>query len=152
MKRRGTIALILFVYYILVAPAFAFWVWTPDSGKWENPKYATKDTPEEQLQYAMDFYEVKNYKMALKLNPTEFKSNFRLGLVYLEKGLFDESIREFKKVLEITPDFGPAYYNLAIIYHRIGDYNSAVEYCDKAKEVGFDEIGPDFLKVLEPYR
>lgn len=95
---------------------------------------------------------IDNYKMALKLNPTEFKSNFRLGLVYLEKGLFDESIREFKKVLEITPDFGPAYYNLAIIYHRIGDYNSAVEYCDKAKEVGFDEIGPDFLKVLEPYR
>ncbi|MFC1620989.1 outer membrane protein assembly factor BamD [Candidatus Omnitrophota bacterium] len=69
MKKQGIIALILLIYYISAAPAYAFWVWTPESGKWENPKYAAKDTPEEQMEYAKGFYEAKNYKLALR----EFK-------------------------------------------------------------------------------
>ena len=113
MKRRGTIALILFVYYILVAPAFAFWVWTPESGKWENPKYATKDTPEEQLQYAMDFYEVKNYKMALK----EFKklikhyslakeapsAQYYIGRIMEELDKPYEAFKAYQKVIDLYP-------------------------------------------------
>ncbi len=54
---------------MLVQPVSAYWIWTPRDGKWENPKYAAKDTPEEQLAYAMGFYEEKNTKGALR----EFK-------------------------------------------------------------------------------
>jgi len=46
-------------------PASAFWVWTPETNKWVNPKYAVKDTPKEQLQYAMEFYNAKDYVKAI---------------------------------------------------------------------------------------
>jgi len=44
----------------------AFWVWTPETNKWVNPKYAVKDTPSEQLQFALGFYEAKEYKEAIR--------------------------------------------------------------------------------------
>src|SRR3990167_7102268 len=44
----------------------AFWVWTPETNKWVNPKYAIKDTPQEQLQFGMDFYNAKQYKEAIR--------------------------------------------------------------------------------------
>ena len=47
-------------------PALAFWVWTPETNKWENPKYAVKETPAEQLKYGLGFYESKKYKEAVR--------------------------------------------------------------------------------------
>ncbi|MBU1146749.1 MAG: outer membrane protein assembly factor BamD [Candidatus Omnitrophica bacterium] len=113
MKRQGIIALILLIYYIMAAPGYAFWVWTPESGKWENPKYAAKDTPEEQLQYAMDFYEVKNYKMALK----EFKklikhyslakeapsAQYYIGRIMEELDKPYEAFKAYQKVIDLYP-------------------------------------------------
>ena len=37
--------------------------------KWVNPKYAVKDTPKEQYDFAMEFYTTKEYKEAVR----EFK-------------------------------------------------------------------------------
>lgn len=45
---------------------FAFWVWTPETNKWVNPKYSVKDTPSEQLQFALTFYQSKEYKEAIQ--------------------------------------------------------------------------------------
>ena len=44
---------------------FAFWVWTPETNKWVNPKYSVKDTPSEQLEYALTFYKSQEYKEAI---------------------------------------------------------------------------------------
>lgn len=64
------IALISIIGILTISePVSAYWVWTPESGKWENPKYAAKDTPEEQLDYAMGFYNAQSLSLALK----EFK-------------------------------------------------------------------------------
>lgn len=71
MKRLGIVA--IFVLYIMAGPAFGYWLWTPESGRWENPKYSAKDTPEDQIAYAKGFYEAKNYKSAL----VEFKKLIR---------------------------------------------------------------------------
>jgi len=35
------------------SPSFAFWVWTPETRQWINPKYAVKETPRQQLEYAL---------------------------------------------------------------------------------------------------
>ena len=67
MKRLSIVA--IFILYIMTGPAFGYWIWTPESGKWENPKYAAKDTPEDQVIYAKKFYEAKNLKDGLR----EFK-------------------------------------------------------------------------------
>ncbi len=45
---------------------FAFWVWTPETNQWVNPKYSVKDTPSEQLQFALTFYQSKEYKEAIQ--------------------------------------------------------------------------------------
>jgi len=66
---RKITLIFLFLAIPLCNPAFPYWVWTPESGKWENPKYAAKDTPEEQFKYAMSFYKTGNLSLSLK----EFK-------------------------------------------------------------------------------
>jgi outer membrane protein assembly factor BamD len=53
---------VLFVYS---GSLFAYWIWTPKDGKWINPKYAVKDTPDEQMDWAMGFYDTGEYKKAI---------------------------------------------------------------------------------------
>lgn len=67
MKHLG-----LFPYFLAAvlvfsnaATAHAAWVWSPESGKWTNPKNEPKDTPEEQFEWAKSFYEDKDYPRAI---------------------------------------------------------------------------------------
>jgi len=50
---------------LLTTQAFAFWIWTPETNRWINPKYAVKDTPKLQLEYSLEFYEQKDFKKAM---------------------------------------------------------------------------------------
>ena len=65
--RRFTLLLILIL--IFSAPAHAVWIWTPQTGKFINPKWAVKSTPKEQLEYALAFMNGKKYNEAI----SEFK-------------------------------------------------------------------------------
>lgn len=59
------ILIFLIVFGLLTpTPAYSFWIWTPKTGKWVNPKYAVKTTPKEQLEYAQSIYKEKKYKEA----------------------------------------------------------------------------------------
>lgn len=59
------ITILLAALLLSSSNAFSYWIWTPQTKRWVNPKYAPKDTPEEQLLYAMDLFEAKDYKRAL---------------------------------------------------------------------------------------
>ena len=50
----------------MAAPAHAFWIWTPESGKWTNPKYSVKPSPQEQLAYADTFFQAGKYPEAMR--------------------------------------------------------------------------------------
>ncbi|MBI3252307.1 MAG: outer membrane protein assembly factor BamD [Candidatus Omnitrophica bacterium] len=66
MKKRPVV---LFVFLILLGAAGtsqASWMWSPDIGKWINPKKAAKDTPEEQFAWAQDFYQKKDWDRAIE--------------------------------------------------------------------------------------
>ncbi|MFQ5680897.1 MAG: tetratricopeptide repeat protein [Candidatus Omnitrophota bacterium] len=54
-------------------PAYSFWIWTPESGRWVNPKHAAKDTPDEQFDFAQRFFLGEDYKKAIG----EFKKLIR---------------------------------------------------------------------------
>ncbi len=69
MKKALFILFLLVVFIFKPSLGSAFWVWTPESGKWENPKYSVKETPGEQLKFAITFYQSRNYKDATR----EFK-------------------------------------------------------------------------------
>lgn len=68
-KLKGMIKRILYIFLFLFISAqtcSAFWIWTPETKKWTNPKYAAKESPAEQLEFAKSYYEAKDYKTAYK--------------------------------------------------------------------------------------
>ena len=112
MIYRIYIALILIIG-LAIQPAYAYWVWTPESGKWENPKYAAKDTPEEQLTYSQDAYKQGNFKLALK----EFKklikyyplskeaptAQYYIGRIMQDTGKYYDAFKALQKVIDLYP-------------------------------------------------
>ncbi|PIU41808.1 MAG: hypothetical protein COS99_03280 [Candidatus Omnitrophica bacterium CG07_land_8_20_14_0_80_42_15] len=65
MTKKIIISLLAALLCLMPLKAFAYWVWTPETGKWINPKYAVKDSPEEQFDFAMGFYKGIDYKRAI---------------------------------------------------------------------------------------
>lgn len=92
---------------------FAFWVWTPETNKWVNPKYAVKDTPQEQLQVGLDLYEAKEYKQAirefqklLKAYPRARQApdaQFTIGRCYEDMGALYRAFKEYQIVIDKYP-------------------------------------------------
>ena len=101
------------IILIITKPAFAYWVWTPESGKWENPQYAAKDTPEDQIEYALSFYKGGNFKIALK----EFKklikyyplskeaptAQYYIGRIMEDIGRPYDAFKAYQKVIDLYP-------------------------------------------------
>lgn len=52
--------------FFLNSNAQAFWMWTPETNKWVNPKYDVKDTPLEQLEVSKVLFDRKLYPAAIK--------------------------------------------------------------------------------------
>ena len=111
MKR---IIIISFVFWaFLINSAYPFWVWTPKTGKWINPKSAVKPTPKEQLDYALSLYDIKNYKEAdrefkklLKSYPRSSEaseSQYYLGLIEEAQGNLYEAYLAYQKVIDKYP-------------------------------------------------
>ncbi|OQX54478.1 MAG: hypothetical protein B5M48_00810 [Candidatus Omnitrophica bacterium 4484_213] len=73
--------------------SYAFWLWSPSSGKWENPKYPPiKENAQKQFEFAKQLFEKGDYQRArdefkrlLKRYPDSvyaYKGEFLLGKVY----------------------------------------------------------------------
>jgi len=73
------------------------------------------------------------------------------GLAYEGKGLPDAAISMFQNALSINPNDAEAHYNLAGTYYHKGEFELAIQHCDRAKELG-REIHPDLAERLRPYR
>ena len=74
-----------------------------------------------------------------------------MGLTYLAKGMIQEAIREYQKVLEISPGNVEAHLNLASAYFSQGEYDLALrEYLhivqiDSKNPVGFYGLGYSYF-------
>ena len=59
-----------------------------------------------------------------------------LGIAYHNKGMYDEAIVEYKKVVEINPEYSVAYYNLGLAYfYGKKMYDKAIAAYEKAIEI-----------------
>lgn len=93
--------------------AWAFWVWTPQTKKWVNPKYAVKDTPQDQFTSALDAFERGQYEEAIAQfkatvnyypnSATAADAQFYLGLCNEKLKRYYEAFKAYKKVIEIYP-------------------------------------------------
>ncbi len=91
----------------------AFWVWTPETNKWVNPKYAVKDTPQEQLEVGLEFYEAGEYKKAiqefeklLKTYPRACQApdaQFTIGKCFEDQGALYRAFKEYQVVVDKYP-------------------------------------------------
>ncbi len=103
-----------------VATVEASWIWSPDLGKWINPKKVAKDTPEAQHDWAMSFFNQKDW---------------------------DKAIEEFEKLTEVYPTSRLAaegVYFIGLSWEQKGDPSKAADayqklvnkypYSDRIKE------------------
>ncbi len=83
-------------------------------------------------------------------------SFLNMGEAYKQKGLLDEAIRQYKKVLSLAPDFPFANYDIGIVYQQkglldnaIAHYRHALLFFDKPSDISdiintYNNIGACF--------
>ncbi len=108
-----SLILVFILLFCFSSNLFSFWVWTPESGKWINPKYAVKDTPEEQFEHAMSFFDNSEYELALKefeklvdaYPKSEYapRSQYFKGRSYEALDKYYEAFRAYQKVIDKYP-------------------------------------------------
>ena len=113
MKPIRTLSIVLLLAGFLAADAQAVWVWTPQTRRWINPKYAAKDTPQAQMDWAVGFFEAKDYKRSskefLRLVRTYPRSELAPEAQYLSgvsfelMGRANPAFDSYKKLIEIYP-------------------------------------------------
>lgn len=108
MNGKKRLILLIAAFSILMSDfASAFWLWTPKTQKLINPKYAVKDSPERQNDWAMSFYKNGDYKRAAEE--------------------FARLVRSFPNS-ELAPD---AQYYAALSYQKAGKYYIAFQNYQK---------------------
>lgn len=140
------------------ASAHAFWVWTPESGKWTNPKHTVLDTPKDQLALAIDFYKSKNYKKAndelVKLLNTYPRAReaadaqFYLALIQQDQGQFRAAFKSYQQVIDKYP-FSERSTEVVKRQYEIG--NVLLEGKDKRNKF-VDAVSGGEYDVVEIFR
>ncbi len=110
---KKTFVLSMLMLLIVTDYAFAFWIWSPKTGKWVNPKYAVKPTPIEQLDFALGFYKddklkeaEREFKKLLKYYPKSSQAaeaQYYLATIKEKKGRLYEAYLAYQKVLDKYP-------------------------------------------------
>jgi outer membrane assembly lipoprotein YfiO len=154
---------ILCVFCFLSQTAWAYWIWTPQSKKWTNPQYAPKESPQEQLKFAISYYEAKDYKVSLD----EFKklikyyadaveapeAQYYTGLCLEGLGKYYEAYQAYQKVISKYP-FSTRTADVLqqeyIVAQKLLDYRTRFIGIDMTGENAAMEV---FRKIIEnaPY-
>ena len=154
---------VIILWFACAQASWAFWIWTPETKKWTNPKYAPKESPAEQLNFAKSYYEAKDYTTALN----EFKklvryysdaveapeAQFYMGLCLEELGKYYEAYQSYQKIIDKYP-FSQRTQDVLqreyIVAQKLLDYRSKFAGIDFTGENAAIEI---FKKVVEnsPY-
>ena len=110
---RSAIIAAFAVLFLFSNTAWAYWVWTPGTKKFINPKYAVKDTPKEQFEWGMSFYNAKDYqraatefdKLTKQYEYSEYasKAQYYVGLCYENMNKFYIAFQNYQKAIDNFP-------------------------------------------------
>jgi len=113
--RRYLAIFILFFFVILIFErrVYPYWIWTPKTGRWVNPKYAVKQNPKEQLKFALEFYQnedcdsaIREFRKLLKYYPRAYEASeaqFYWGECLMKKGDYYAAYKAYQKVIDKYP-------------------------------------------------
>jgi tetratricopeptide (TPR) repeat protein len=88
-----------------------------------------KERKEEAYRLAME-----NFNRALKIDPRLFAAYNGRGAAYKYSGQLDAAISDWKKTIEINPNYINAYFNIGITYLEKSDRASALQYFQACQE------------------
>ena len=66
------------------------------------------------------------FKKAIVNNYSDYFAHFHLAQQYKKIGEVDRAFEEYSKVIELSPDYSWAYYNIAQIYWERNDAKNAI--------------------------
>lgn len=80
---------------------------------------------------------IVKYNEALKIDPKRLEAHYGLGVAYsaicLKDGSYcNEAIAHFLETEKIKPGYRFTYRNIATCFIKIGQYEKAIAYCNKA--------------------
>jgi serine/threonine protein kinase/Tfp pilus assembly protein PilF len=64
---------------------------------------------------------------ALGLAPTDLETLLLISLMYLDQRKYTVALATLQRAIELGPDYGRAYYNLGIVYRKLGVFDLALE-------------------------
>jgi len=71
-----------------------------------------------------------------------------LGGAYFRKGMLNEALEQFKKTIGISPEYGEAHNNLAVVYFMTKQYDLAWKHLRLAEKFGA-KVNPTFVEDLK---
>lgn len=129
--------IIIIISAILLIPisfCYSAWIWTPETGKWLNPKHSIKDTAQEQLTWALKFYESKNYKRSIseldklvRFYPGSVHApvaQYYIGRCYEDMEEYYHAFLAYQKVIEAYPqaknreEIVMRQYNIGVLFYE----------------------------------
>lgn len=110
--KRILLPIILF-FTLCTGTAYPFWIWTPKTGTWVNPKEAVKSSPKEQFETAKASFDAgknddakREFKKILQVYPKSAEaaeSQFYLGMIEEKQGNLFEAYKAYQLVVEKYP-------------------------------------------------
>ncbi|MCM8780332.1 MAG: outer membrane protein assembly factor BamD [Candidatus Omnitrophica bacterium] len=111
--RKIVLVFVLIFFNLSIICAYPYWIWTPKTGRWVNPKTAVRATSQEQFEFAKGLYEEKRYpearrefKKLIKVYPKTFEAaeaQYYLGLIDEQEGNLYEAYLAYQKVIDKYP-------------------------------------------------
>jgi outer membrane protein assembly factor BamD len=159
MKR--ILAVFIILISLSITPVYPYWIWTPKTQKWINPKTVAKSNPKEQFDFAKEFYDLKKYEEAsrefkklIKTYPKAFEaseSQYYLGLIEEAQGNLYEAYEAYQKVIDKYP-FSERMQEITEREYKIGERFMTGEAKRKALGVVLPLENPAieiFTKVID---
>lgn len=141
--------------------SLAFWVWTPKSKTAVNPKFAAKDTPNEQFEWAMRFFKEGEFKRAAdefirlteqyKDSDVAPEAQYYAGRAYEELGKYYFAYENYQTTIDKYPytkrleEILEREYNIANIFQA----KDAPKLMDLELSVSLDRAITIYKKIIE---
>src|SRR5512134_2863408 len=78
---------------------------------------------------------IKYLKERVFFEPQSAPLHYNLGVAYVNKGLSDEAVSEFKQAIQCDPNLAEPYVNLGGLLFQKGDLDQCIEVNLKAVEI-----------------
>lgn len=112
-KKVVTFFFLFLLQPLFLFPTLAYWVWSPETGKFVNPEGAVQDSAQEQFEYAMQLYKERDldgakeqFRNLLKKYPGSRvapEAQYRLGTIYEEEKEYRKAFHAYKTLVESYP-------------------------------------------------